>query len=341
MGERMETIRPKRWTQEEIRRFRQLYPTSHNKDLAKTFHRTIYSIRRKAIKLGIGKDWAGGYRPPQAPQNQNLWTANELAELQKMYRDSTIPEIAQKLGRSPLSVQTKIKRLRLFRKLKEQGLPRHSQGQWSDEQIAILTKFYRVETNVQTGRRLGKSPNAVGRMVQKLRLSKLFQKTGRSRKVAWTDAEDVFLKEHIFIWPVKKIAKEFNRSISSVKARAWKKRWLKQNLWTKQESSQLRYLLSRYSYKEISAKLGRSIESVKRKRKRMGLEGKGWTDIDIKILRKFFPIETNAEVAKRLGMSSPTIAPKARKLGLRKSIYAKFATVRLPRRAERDGQAIR
>jgi hypothetical protein len=332
METRTKTIRLRRWRQEEIRSFKQLYPITHNKDLAKTFHRTIYSIRRKAIKLGIRKDRAGGYRPPQAPQNQNLWTDKEIAELRRMYRDSTDNEIAKKLGRTLSAVQSKIKKLKLFQELRQLGLTRRTRVLWTSEDIAILRKLYPVETNVQIAKLLGKTRSTVVRMAQKSGLTELFKKPGPSKEAPWTVVEDAFLKEHIYTWPVEKISKKLGRGVSSVKNRAWKKRWLKQYRWTKQDIAQLQYLLPRCSNEEIAAKLGRGVEAVKAKRKRLGLKRQFWTKQVLAILKKFYPIETNVDVAKRLGKSPPTIAYKARKLGLKKSIYTKSASISKHRR---------
>jgi len=313
------------WTDKETLRFRQLYPTSLNKDLAKKFRRTMQAIRRKAIKLGIKKDRQAGYVPPQPPQNVNPWTKTQLEQLRNMYQNSSDREIALKLGRTPMSVRSKIKKLGLAKQLKKMGLKRTRRGSWTAEQVESLKNLCPVKTRAEIARQLGRTKEAVARMMQKLRLVGI--RTYNRQKDAWTADEDAFLKEHSPKWPVEKIAEKLGRGFHAVRARICRKRFIgrkKNVLWTKQEISQLRYWLHKCSIREIAAKLGRPFESVNAKRKRLGLRiYEPWTKKEIAILKKFYPITTTAAVARMLGKSQGTIVKKARELELHKSVYVK------------------
>jgi hypothetical protein len=318
------TQKAKAWSASEERQLKKLYPMSHNSDLAKQFGRSIDGIRKKAIKLGLKKDWAGGYRVCQPPQNENPWTAAQIRQLRKMYLTTPTPEIAAALNRSPMAVQSKIKKLGLYQEFKKQGELRKPKGQWTQQEINTLRELYPVKTKVQIAEIMDRSFHAISRMIHKLQLSTEKPSTG------WTAEEDAFLEKHIFEWPVEKIAEALGRGPWSVKKRAWKKQLLKQTQWTKSEIQQLKYWQSKCSREELAEKLGRPFNGVVSKLQELGLKKyKPLTPKETAILRKFFPIETNVEVAKRLGVSPPTVAAKARQLGLRKSIHVKYQRSRL------------
>jgi len=305
-------ISPRGWTEQEVRLFEQSYPNTHNKDLAKRFGRTIYSIRKKATKLGLKKDWEGGYRLPHS-NPPNAWTKDEIETLKRMYYTSLNEEIAQKLGRTLAAVGTKIRDIGLSLTPKA--------NRWTAEQIEYMKKHYAFESAGEIGRELGRSENAVRGMACKLKLSEVCTVRNGRKYSVWTEEEDSILRKYIFILPAEKIAKKLNRRVCGVKARAWKLSLLKQHRWTEQETRKLAYLLPKHTRKEIAGELGRTLESVITKLKRLGLKKqKPWKPRDIMILRKFFPIETNVKVAERLNRSASTISLKAREFGLHKSI---------------------
>lgn len=333
MKKKSDNFKPKAWTQKEIRRLKRLYPMNHNKDIAKMFDRTTISILGKAKKLGLQKDWDGGYRVPPSSQNENLWTQKDINILRKMYLNSSNDEIAKKLNRSCQAVQTKVKKLGLFQEFKQQGLFRNTKngkGLWADEEIDTLKKLHLAKTAAQIAEKLGRTSKAVGIMARRLGLS-----TTRSMANAWTVEDDAFLEKHIAKWPLEKIAKKLERTPCAVQRRAWQKHFLRncpnqqhtqQQIWTKQDIKKLEYWLLKYSNDEIAEKLGRSRESVIAKMKRLGLKRSSfWTRKNIAILKKYFPFETNVKVAKRLGKNPASIRFKAIKLGLKKSVRIQYA----------------
>lgn len=327
--------KPKPWVKAEIRRLKRLYPMSHNKDLARLFGRTTQSILAKAKKLGLKKDWEGGYRVPQPPQNENLWTKNDVRQLRKMYLTSSNSEIAVKIKRTCSAVQAKIRKLGLYQEFKKQGLTRKVTNNsginlWTNHEIDILKKRYPENTCAKVAKELGRTSKAVRIKARRLGLS------ANQSKNLWTAEDDAFIKKYYSKWPIEKIAKKLGRTPLRVQRRAWKKHLTgstrtKQRFWTKQEIRKLEYFLSlRYSREEIATKLGRSIESVGGKIKRLGLKKSLiWTNRNIAILKKYFPIESNVSVAKRLGVEAATVRYKAIELGLRKSIYINSKQKRL------------
>lgn len=309
-------MKPRPWTEQEIRQFKQLYPNSHNKDLAKKFKRSIHGIRKKAIKLGIKKDTDRGYRSPRYIP-PDAWTKKEVQILRRMYRTSRNQEIATKLGRTLAAVDTKIRKLGLSQTPKVY--------RWTDEHIEYVRKnYYEIPIDL-IAQQLGRSVEGVRKMAHKSGISR----TGsghKSKKREWTDREDAVLERYFYTQPVERIAEKLNRTAQSIKARAYRLHMLKQNRWTRQEILKLEHWLPDYSREEVAAMLGRTLSSVIAKQKRLGLRRfKPWTKKEIAILKKFFPIESNVSVARRLKKSAPTIALKARELGLRKSVRFKYA----------------
>jgi DNA-binding CsgD family transcriptional regulator len=302
---------------------------SHNSELADIFGRTTQSILKKAQKLGLKKDRDGGYLTLQ--QSRNSWTKTEIRELRRMYLSSSSGEIAEKLNRSRHAVQTKIKKLGLFLEFKEKGLIRKTKGgsnKWSDREIDILKKLYPQKSKEHIAKKLGRSPRAVAIKVGRLGLV-----TGTPGKNVWNDKDDAFLKKYIARWPIERIAKKLKRTPNAAQRRAWNKHFLKncpnqhhteQRLWTTQEIRKLESWFDRYSKQEIAIKLGRSLQSIIAKAKRLDLKKSSvWTSKNMAILKKYYPFESSTKVAKRLGISSALVRLKAKEIGLRKSIYAK------------------
>ena len=332
MKKKSRNLKPKGWTQAEIRRLERLYPMSHNKDLAKLFGRTIPGILSKAKKLGLQKDWDGGYRVPQPPQNENLWTQKEINILRKMYLNSSNGEIGKKLNRSCQAVQAKVKKLGLFQEFKKQGLLRKAKNGmnlWAAEEINTLKKLCSEKTTEQIAKKLGRTSKAIEVMARRSGLSIVSSKAN-----SWTVEDDMFLEKHIARWSLERIAKKLGRTPSAVQRRAWRKHYLRncpnqqhteQRLWTRQEIKKLENGLPKYSNSEIAERLGRSHSSVGAKIKSLGLKRPpSWTSKGIAILTKYFPIETNVKVAKRLGKDPASIRLKAIELGLKKSIHTRY-----------------
>ncbi|MFA6185997.1 MAG: hypothetical protein WC770_02130 [Phycisphaerae bacterium] len=320
----------KLYTKAEIRRLKQLYPMTHNKDIAKILGRTTASVLSKAKKLGIKKDWAGGYRVPQPPQNENPWTKDEIGELRRMYLNLSNGDIAKKLNRTKQAVQAKTRKLKLFGEFKEQGLVRKTGSgvnRWSDSEIDILKKLYPEKSKDYIAKKLGRTKKAVEVMGRRLKLT-----SNAPRKNSWTIEEDTFIEEHIAKWPIEKIAEKLGKTFNAIQRRAWKKHFTRncpnkhhtqEKFWTNQELKQLEHWHGKLSKKAIAAKLGRSVQSVKAKAKHIGLRKPPiWTAKNIAILKKYFPFETNPQVAKRIGTNPSSIRLKAIEFGLKRSIYA-------------------
>ncbi|MBN1795559.1 MAG: hypothetical protein JW804_02700 [Sedimentisphaerales bacterium] len=301
--------KPKRWSDQDTIVFKKIYPYVQNSYLSKHFNRSVLSIRKKAIRLGLKKDWAGGYSQPM-PKPENPWTRREIETLRQMYHDNTTNEISKKLGRTPAAVQTKIGDIGLTLNPKLRS--------WKEKEVEFIRKNCRKMTLAQMAEKLGKTKSSVHGKLSKLRVREPELRPLKPQ-IGWKPKEDEFLRKHFFTWTIERIAKKLKRSVSGVKARAWKLKLLKQHRWTPAEEKKLEELLPKFSFEEIAGKLRRGIEAVIAKKKRLGLrKHRPWTEKQLAILKKFYPVESLRKLAGRLDSNPTTVANQAAKLKLRK-----------------------
>ena len=84
----------------------------------------------------------------------------------------------------------------------------------------------------------------------------------------------------------------------------------------------LRKEWNRHTIEEVAGMLGRSKQATAVKASRLGLKkdhyGIVWTDEQLMLLRRFFPVVFNRPLARWIGVSMRTLIRKARELGLEK-----------------------
>ncbi len=98
----------RRWTQEEIAQFKRLYGTRTNADLAVVFGRSVEDVEKEAELLCLGKDKSFLRKlKDRPPTRMPRWSAEEIAQLEQLYPQTSNLEIARKLGRSVKSVVSK------------------------------------------------------------------------------------------------------------------------------------------------------------------------------------------------------------------------------------------
>lgn len=253
-GSTKNTNRSRRWILAEVARLEILYPSTHNTQLAKLFSRSVNAIKKKARKMGLEKDFAGGYRSPR-PTPENVWTEREVKELKHRYPTTAVEEIADSLGRTMSAVQTKATMLRLKKA-----------GRWSAKDEEFLRKHYPDNSAAYLAKKLDRTVESIR---QKAVKSGLTHSSGKKR--LWTKNEDRTLKKIYFDWPIDKVAKRLGRTVSSVKSRALKLGFIKQPRWTDEETEQLMSLYPMHTRKEAAEIMGLSIESIYSKIKHLGL----------------------------------------------------------------------
>lgn len=242
------------WFPAEVARLEMLYPTAHNTDLAKLFGRSYESIKKKARKLGLEKDYAGGYRLPR-PTPENAWTEEEVKELKHRYPKVTIEELVFSLGRTSSAIKTKVKKLGL-----------RKTERWKEDEVAFLTKYYPTKGSLFVANKLGRTRLAIQQKAQKLGTEE-----GICSKKSWAKKEDRILNELFFDLSAEQVGKRLGRTARSVKARAVKLGLVKQPRWTDEETEQLKSLFPTHTREEIAEIMGLSFGAISGKIKRMGL----------------------------------------------------------------------
>ena len=101
------------WTPADDAVLRKLYPAGSWKAVAAALPgRTMYGIksRAKLLRVYIRFDLRP-HAPPPEPHPAREWTDEETADLLVLAQTMTFGEIGDKLGRSPRSVRSKLRRL--------------------------------------------------------------------------------------------------------------------------------------------------------------------------------------------------------------------------------------
>lgn len=97
-----------RWTSEETLRFRRLYGTRSDEDLAMIFGRTLDAVQRLAKRYCLAKDKAYvRRRRGEGATHMPRWAEAELTLLRDLYPRTPNLEIARQLGRSVKSIVSK------------------------------------------------------------------------------------------------------------------------------------------------------------------------------------------------------------------------------------------
>jgi len=287
-----------RWTEPELQRLAELYPTMKAADVAQAMGRSLSAIRDKAYTLGL--------------KSGRTWTPEEDAWLAEKWGTVSLPSICKSLGRSENAIHVRVYRLGLGAFLdageyvtlnqlckalgkgavhsytltswvKNRGLPvknkRVNQCVWKiiyledfwkwAEKNRTFIDFSKVEKNI-----LGKEPAWVKeqRKADILRAGKY-----RSPKEPWTSMEDSrlkdYLKQHRYTY--HECAQMMGRTCGAIQRRVRdlgiKERPVKVDNhveWTREEFDRFADMIkSGLSYDLMAEALGRSSKA---------LRGKAW-----------------------------------------------------------------
>ena len=103
-----------RWSRDDVLRFKRLYGTRTDEDLALIFQRNLDSIRRMAQRFALAKDKAFLRRlRGEATTRMPRWSQEELSTLRELYPTMANLDLAHKLERSVKSVVSKAHHLGL------------------------------------------------------------------------------------------------------------------------------------------------------------------------------------------------------------------------------------
>lgn len=176
---------------------------------------------------------------------------------------------------------------------------------WTEEEIAILKKYYRKKGANYVAQFVEHSPDTIMNKARELRL-----RTGKFRP--WQKWEDNYLKRHHSDRNYTSIAKTLKRSKKSVTNRAslLKLTNKRSEIWTEAELQKLKELYPdrKNSLEKIASILKRSRVSVMIKARRMKFKRDEhihwWSKRDRNYLLKNLGKKTNREIAEHLGIKT-------------------------------------
>ena len=85
----------RRWSKDEIKLLKKMYPDNNKRDIANELGRTVAAVVYKGSQLGLGK-------------KPRVWSKRELNLLKKLYPNKMAKEIAEQLGRPAKATEFRI-----------------------------------------------------------------------------------------------------------------------------------------------------------------------------------------------------------------------------------------
>lgn len=237
--------------------------------------------------------------PPRA------WSAADDAVLRKHYARDGARHCADRLGRSKGSVNARAEQL---------GLRSMLQRPWAPKEEALLRMRYPRVSPAELARVLRRSLASVR--------GKLFQMglTG-AKPAGWTPDEIAYLRSHYGRVSNPELAAELGRSTEAVGLKAGRL-GLRRPLTRLDEESRRAILrgLGRDPYTELARDHGVSVTTVQTLAHAHGYRARPtsrpWRAEEDAELRRWFPTETNVQLAERLTRTPAAIAQRATALGL-------------------------
>lgn len=195
-----------------------------------------------------------------------LWTDEDIQYLTKHYKTQGSSKIAKYLGRTKLAVRDKAKKLGLKTEVKE------VEGLWTAEEETFMEKYYAQNTAAVIAKKLGRSEASILGKAKKMKL----KTTERQGRRIWDQDEERYLAAHYNKQSIKKLAQALDRSKESVQRKAQKMGLTtpakkERRSWTKQEEAYMERMYEKQSAAETARKLKRTVVSVRKKARALGL----------------------------------------------------------------------
>jgi hypothetical protein len=187
-----------------------------------------------------------------------------------------------------------------------------SRKKWTKHEEEMLIKEFPIRTNKELSEIFGRSEKSI---IQRANILKLH----KDKQVLWKSEEVEFLAKHYNVDMLpSEIAKSLNRSVSSVKSKAFAIGLADNVEWTQE---QIDYLIDNYCYKtndEIGKKIGRSGQAVSYKAFELSLSiNEDWSDNESNIVKTNYLNKTMNELQELLpGKTKGDILAYCHKLGL-------------------------
>lgn len=298
-----------KWTAAEDRILKAQYSKKGAAFVAGKLNRKKSSVFYRARKLGLTN---------KQPRKYNPYSPQEIMFLKKYYPLKGGRFVAEKIGRSRLSVKTKARHLRIERR---------SQINWTGAEIEYLKKWYFKKKPSEIARRLKRSTPAV---VTRARMIGLINRKTQT----WTKYEEHFLLNNYKKMSYKEISKHLKRGYLSVmkKANHMRLKKLNRKSWTPKEKRLVSRYYNKWSISKLAAKLNRTKNSIRKQAAAKNLT-KGnppvYTDREIQFIKDNYLKMTNIKIGEKLNRPANGIAAIAKRLKLsgnpvKKKLWARF-----------------
>ena len=192
-----------------------------------------------------------------------------------------------------------------------------------------MKELYGLRDDASIARDLNRPVNSVRRMAEKL--FPMGTKTG-----PWTATEVLELKRYLGAASHEVIARILGRSVDEVKTQITELGRIKHDgSWTREEIAEFKRIYGTRTDEDLSRIFGRTLTDVRELAKEHALakdkafirklSGEAstrmprWTQEELEILRRDYPIQSNLEIARKLNRSVKSVVSKAHNLGLKKS----------------------
>lgn len=296
-----------KWTEEEMATAQELGQKHTIREIAQLMGRSVSSVSCKFDAEG----WTYIRR-------SNPWTKEEVARLRRLAKEGkTLYEAAEALDRTPASINSKIRRLKI--QLRDADRP----DAWTEEEDAELLQLSKHLFGPEIARRIGRSNAAIYRRASALGIT--FTSKRNRAKGAWTEKEIETLRTLAKDTPTLDIALKMGKTEAAIRGMAKRKKISLQGgftrrKWTEEEEEYLKAHYGEVPTIDIMRHLGRSRDAIKIACKRLGLKSKRpkkrWSEEDVATLKRWVGKRTKEELAKMLGASPASVAHKAKNLGL-------------------------
>ncbi len=185
------------WTNEEIEKFKLLYPKTNQDELVKIFGRSIGALQTFAHKHNIKKEIN--------KSGKKIFLNDEIQKIISLSKDMSVPEISRKIGRSKESIYELLARMNIDNPI--------SAFWWTENEIELLKEHYINKTPDELEKLLNKSWGAIKRRAQKMKLLRK-KKNGEFYKAQKpiTEKEKIFILNNYTKMGVNEMAKELGRS---------------------------------------------------------------------------------------------------------------------------------
>lgn len=185
------------WTQEEIEKFKLLYPTTNQDELSKIFGRSICALQTFAYRHNIKKEIN--------KNGKRIFLDDEIKEIVSLSKTMSVPEISRKIGRNKESIYELLKKLKIDYPI--------SKFWWTENEIELLKENYINKTSNELEKLLNKSWGAIKRQAQKMNLLRK-KKGGEFYKASKpiNKKEKNFIINNHKIMGLSAMAKQLNRS---------------------------------------------------------------------------------------------------------------------------------